>query len=121
MQFLPLNYTLVARICKKFENMSRVGSGVQEESMFITGFKVNKLFWIWVLFVILHLKQQNIIFKHYYQSYSNYLLKLGYMDGKQAVFEELTLSDFKNLSSTTLKTTITSMSTPQQWLTIVQK
>ena len=36
------------------------------------------------------------------------------MDGKQAVFEELTLSDFKNLSSTTLKTTITSMSTPQQ-------
>ena len=35
------------------------------------------------------------------------------MDEKQAAFEELTLSDFKNLSSTTLKTAITSISTPQ--------
>ena len=29
---LPLNYTLVAKICKNFEKMSRVGSGVQDKS-----------------------------------------------------------------------------------------
>ena len=48
--------------------------------------------------------QQNLIFQHYYQSYRNYLLSLGRMDGEQAVFELLILSDFKKWSSTVLKT-----------------
>ena len=29
-------------------------------------------------------------FQHYYQSYCNYLLRIGRMDGKQTAFEELT-------------------------------
>ena len=52
---------------------------------------------------ILHSTQQNIIFQHYYQSYCDYLLKVGRMDKEQTVFEQLTLSDFKNRSSTALK------------------
>ena len=48
--------------------------------------------------------QQNLIFQHYYQSYRNYLLSLGRMDGEQAAFELLILSDFKKCSSTALKT-----------------
>ena len=48
--------------------------------------------------------QQNLIFQHYYQSYHNYLLSLGRMDGEQAVFELLIISDFKKWSSTALKT-----------------
>ena len=70
----------------------------------ITGFKVNKTFWIQVLLVILHSTQQNIIFQHYYQSYCDYLSKMGRMDEEQAVFEQLTLSDFKKCSSTALRT-----------------
>ena len=46
---------------------------------------------------------QNTIFQQYYQSYCNYLLKLGYMDERQAVFEQSTLSNFKKWSSTALK------------------
>ena len=49
-----------------------------------------------------HFTQQNII-QYSYQSYCNYLLKMGRMDKEQAVFEQLTLSDFKEWSSTTLK------------------
>ena len=56
--------------------------------------KVKKTFWIKVLLVILHLTQQNIIFQHYYLSYYDYLLKMECMDEAQAVFEQLTLSDF---------------------------
>ena len=44
--------------------------------------------------------QQNIIFQQYYQSYYDYLLKMGRMDKERAVFEQLTLSDFKKWSST---------------------
>ena len=49
------------------------------------------------------LTQQNIIFQHYYQSYCDYLLKMGRMDKERAVFEQLVLSEFKKLSSTALK------------------
>ena len=52
----------------------------------------------------LHSTKQNIIFQQYYQSYCDYLLKMGRMDEEQAVFEQLTLSDFKKWSSTALKT-----------------
>ena len=38
--------------------------------------------------------QQNLIFQHYYQSYRNYLLSLGRMDGEQAV---LLTVNFKRL------------------------
>ena len=54
---------------------------------------------------MLHSAQQNIIFQqHYYQLYCDNLLKMGRMDKEQAVFEQLTLSDFKKWSSTALKT-----------------
>ena len=42
-------------------------------------------------------------FQHYYQSYCDYLLKMGRMDEEQATFEHLTLRDFKKWSSTALK------------------
>ena len=47
---------------------------------------------------------QNIIFQRYYHSYCDYLLNLSRMDEEQAVFEQLTLSDFKKWSSTALET-----------------
>ena len=47
--------------------------------------------------------QQNIIFQHYYQSYCDYLLKMGRMDEQLVIFEQLTVSDFKKWSSTALK------------------
>ena len=50
-----------------------------------------------------HSTQQNIIFQHYDQTYCDYLLKMGRMDEEQAVFEQLTLSDFKKWSATALK------------------
>ena len=56
------------------------------------------------LLQILHSTQQNIIFQHYYQSHCDYLLKIGRIDKEQAVFEQLTLSDFKKWSFTALKT-----------------
>ena len=56
------------------------------------------------LLSILHSTQQNIIFQHYYQSHCDYLLKMGRIDKEQAIFEQLTLSDFKKWSSTALKT-----------------
>ena len=46
---------------------------------------------------------QKHIFQHYCQSYCDYLLKMGFMDEEQAVFEQLTLSDFTKESSTALK------------------
>ena len=42
--------------------------------------------------LILHSTQQNIIFQHYYQSYCDYLLKMGCIDKEQAVFEQITLT-----------------------------
>ena len=42
--------------------------------------------------LILHSTQQNIIFQHHYQSYCDYLLKMGRMDKEQAVFEQITLT-----------------------------
>ena len=49
-----------------------------------------------------HSTKQNIV-QQYYQSYCHYLLKMGRMDEEQAIFEQLTLSDFKKLSSAALK------------------
>ena len=40
-----------------------------------------------------HSMEQNITFQHYYQWYYDYLLKIGRRE--QAVFEQLTLSNFK--------------------------
>ena len=68
------------------------------------GLEVSETFLILVLHLILHASQQNIIFQHYYQSYSDYLLKMGRTDKEQAVFEQLTLTAFKKWSSTALKT-----------------
>ena len=48
--------------------------------------------------------QQNSKFQQCYQSFCDYLLKIGRMDEKQAVFEQLTLNDFKKWSSTAFKT-----------------
>ena len=48
--------------------------------------------------------QQNSKFQHYYQSFCDYLLKIGRMDEEQAVLEQLTLNDFKKWSSTAFKT-----------------
>ena len=53
-----------------------------------------------------HSTQQSIIFLDYYQSYCDYLLKLSHLDEEKAVFERLTLSNFKKWSSTVLKTYI---------------
>ena len=69
-----------------------------------TGFEVNKTFRILVLLLILRSTQQNIIFQHYYQPYCDYLLGMSRIDKEQAVFEQLTLSDFRKRSSTVLKT-----------------
>ena len=52
----------------------------------------------------MHSAQENIIFQHYYKSYCDYLSKMNRMEEQQAVFEQLTLSDFKNRSSITLRT-----------------
>ena len=69
-----------------------------------TGFEVNKTFLIIGLPLILHSTHQNIIFQHYYQPYSDYLLKMDRIDKEQAAFEQLTLSDFKKWNSIALKT-----------------
>ena len=76
---------------------SRVGSGVQGESSMKQVLKSIKRFES-------HSVQQNIIYQHCYPSYCNYLLKMVHMDEDQAVFEQLSLSDFKKRSSTALKT-----------------
>ena len=68
---------------------------IRQKKQYMLGIKVNKTFES-------HSTQQNI-FQQYYQSYCNYLLKMGRMDEEQAVFEQLTLSDFKKWSSTALK------------------
>ena len=44
---------------------------------------------------MLHSTQQYIVFQRYYQSYCDYLLKMGRMDEEQAVFEQL--AKFKRL------------------------
>ena len=36
----------------------------------------------------LHTTQQNIVFQYYYQSYCDYLLKMGCIDEEQAVLED---------------------------------
>ena len=48
-----------------------------------------------ILLVILHSTQLSSIFQLYYQSYSDYLLKMLCIDAEQALFEQLTLSDLK--------------------------
>ena len=68
-----------------------------------TGFEVKKTFWILVLLLILHSIQQNI-FQHYHEPYCDYLLKMDRIDKERAVFEQLTLCDFKKWSSTGLET-----------------
>ena len=67
---------------------SRVGSGVQGESIIYQVLKLIKRFES-------HSTQENIIFQHYYQPYCDYLLKMGPMDEEKAVFQQLTLGDFK--------------------------
>ena len=52
----------------------------------------------------MYIQLKKKFFQHYYQSYCDYLLKMGGMDKEQAVLEQLTSSDFKKWSSTTLKT-----------------
>ena len=85
-----VNYRLVARIRKNNTNDIR-------QKQHILGFEVNKTFWI-----TFHTA------KHCFstilpQSYRDYLIKMGPMDEEQAVLEQLTLSDSKKSSSTTLK------------------
>ena len=50
-----------------------------------------------------HSTQQNIIFEQYLLPVE-YLLKMGRMDKEQALFEQITLSDFKKWSTTALQT-----------------
>ena len=74
---------------------------------YITAFKVNRTFLNLVLIVILickHSAQQNSVFQHYYQSYWNYLLKMGSTDEEKAVFVQLTLSHLKMLVSAASRT-----------------
>ena len=59
---------------------SRVGSSVQGENSIYYNLKSRKRYKS-------HPSQQNVIFKHYYQSYGDYLLKLVRTDEEQAVFE----------------------------------
>ena len=54
----------------------------------VTVLKVSKTFEMYGLLVILHSAHQNSVFQHYYQSYCNYLLKMGCMNEEQAVFEQ---------------------------------
>ena len=60
-----------------------------KQKQYKLGFKVNKMFWI-----TLH------IAKHYFST----LVQVGFINDEKAVFEQLTLSDFKKWSSTALKT-----------------
>ena len=61
------------RYAKIFSKISRVGSGDQDESSIQQVLKPIKR-------SESHSTQQNIIFQHDYQSYCNYLLKMGRMD-----------------------------------------
>ena len=82
---------------QKFQaKQSRFGSGVQSKSRINLVLKLIKPFES-------HSTQQNIIFQHYYKSYGDYLSKMDRTDEEQAVFEQLTLSDFKKCSSAVLK------------------
>ena len=98
-QFQSVNYTLVARVSENFKENKTVGKlclcGVQGKSSIYQVLKSMKR-------LESHSTQQNI-FQHYYTSYCHYLLKMGRMNEKQAVFKQLTLSDFKKRSSTALK------------------
>ena len=73
---------------QKFQaKQNRVGSSVQGKSSIYQVLKsINRL--------ESHSTLQNI-FQYYYQSYCDYLLKLGCTEEEQAIFEQLTLSDFK--------------------------
>ena len=81
---------------QKFQAKQEVCAVVFKPKTYKLGFKVNKHFES-------HSTQQNIIFQHYYKSYCHYLLTLGRMDEEQVVFEQITLSDFKEWSSTSVK------------------
>ena len=59
---------------------SHVASDVQGKSSIYLALKSIKRFES-------HSTQQNTIFQHHYQKYCDYLLKMGRMDEKQAVFE----------------------------------
>ena len=49
-----------------------------------------------------------MLFQQYYQSFCYYLLKMGLMDEEQAVFEQLTLSNFEK-SSRSIKVALSSL------------
>ena len=78
-QFWSINYTLVAKRCK---NKAKD----KAKAVYIRFLKSIQRFESTST-------QENFVFLHYYQSYCDYLLKMGRMDGEQAVFEQLTLSD----------------------------
>ena len=63
---------LLLEYAKISSKTSRVGSGVQSKSSIYEVLKSIKRF-------VSHATQQNIIFQHYYQSYCDYLLKMGRM------------------------------------------
>ena len=69
---------LVARICKKFK---------QNNAVLVVVFKAKS---VYIKHFESHSTQQIFNFQHYYLSYCDYLLKMGRMDEKQAVFEQLT-------------------------------
>ena len=87
-QSWSVNYNFVARICKNNPKWLR-------QKQYTAGFKVNKRFWI-----TFHTAKN--YFQQYYQSYCNYLSKIGHMDKERAVFEQITLRDFKKWSFTAL-------------------
>ena len=86
-----VNYRLVARIRKNNTNDIR-------QKQHILGFEVNKTFWI-----TFHTAKHCFSTTLPIISYRDYLIKMGPMDEEQAVLEQLTLSDSKKSSSTTLK------------------
>ena len=85
---------LAARICKNFEQKNRFGSGAQGKSSRYQALKSIKRFEFKCYFEF-YIQHKNIIFQYYYQSYCDYLLKMGRIDKIQAVFEQSTLSDFE--------------------------
>ena len=72
-QFRSVNYTLVTRICKNFNQSKAVLAVVFKAKAVYIVLKSMKRFES-------HSTQQHIIFQHYYQSYCDYLLKMGRMD-----------------------------------------
>ena len=68
-QFCSVNYTLVARIYRKFKENRLCWYWCSRQKQYILGFKVNKTFCI-----TFHTEKQ---FQQYYQPYCNYLLKMG--------------------------------------------